>query len=101
MARVEPSYQGIGDVMRSPGVRRAVTRAADRIADEAQRIARAEAYDTGDYADSIHVEVDSSGRRPRARVVASDYKALWIEFGTVDTPKVRTLGRAVEQSKGR
>lgn len=96
MSRFIPNRQGVGQVMRSAEVSRALRKRADRIADEARRIARAEAYDTGAYHDSIHVVEDTSGDRARARVVADDPKASFIEYGTETVSKVRTLGRAAD-----
>ena len=50
---------------------------------------------TGAYAASIHAEVEAG----RARVIADDEKAVWIEFGTGHpgpTPAFHVLSRSVE-----
>ncbi len=69
---------------------------AEDIADEARQIARAEAYHTGAYHNSIHVAKTSTG----AAVVADDDAAPWVEFGSATTRKVRPLGRAAESVAG-
>lgn len=53
---------------------------AEKAAEYWRRIAPVE---TGQYRDSIHVEV----RGEKVRVVADDEAATYIEFGTNDTPE--------------
>ncbi len=69
---------------------------AESIADEARQIARAEAYRTGAYHDSIRVEETPTG----AAVVADDDAAPYVEFGSATVRKVRPLGRAAESVAG-
>lgn len=69
---------------RTHGVLDALDNGAKAAAEKARDIARAEAYDTGAYHDSI------KGHRVGAEVVleATDFKAKWIEKGTVrQSPK--------------
>jgi hypothetical protein len=73
--------------------------AADDIRDEAKRIARAEAYDEGDYEDGIESEVVISDGIA-GRVKALDFKSGWIEFGTVKQSPKAPLRRAGE-TRGR
>jgi hypothetical protein len=72
-------------------------RTGERVATEARRIARAEAYDTGDYHDSIGVEsgVDEQGRQA-AVVKADDWKAGLIEFGTSEQQAKAPLRRGAD-----
>lgn len=72
-------------------------RTAGRVADRAREIARAEAYDTGDYHDSINVQsgVDEQSRQA-AVVVADDWKAGFIEFGTSEQPARAPLRRGAD-----
>jgi len=87
-----PNRRGIGQVADGSEVRRALRKIAESQADEARRTAP---VDTGAYRDSIRVEEDTSpDGRARAFVVADDPKATALEFGTSDTPRFRTLGRA-------
>jgi hypothetical protein len=54
---------------------------------------------TGAYRDSIHPERGAEGPVAVAYVVASDYKAIWIEFGTEDpvpTPAFAVLRRSID-----
>lgn len=67
-------------------IRRAaeVRQAADRVADEAVVYAKSIApVDTGDYAASIGKrKLPPVNGMPRRRVIATDFKAHWIEYGT-------------------
>jgi hypothetical protein len=62
---------------------------AEEIAAEARAIAPVE---EGDYRDSIEV-VSADGEE---YVVAKDWKAWWIEYGTVDTQTFATLRTAAK-----
>lgn len=87
-----PTRNGVEKVAQSEEIRRALRKVAEHQADEARRTAP---VDTGAYRDSIHVEEDTSpDGRARVFVVADDPKAAALEFGTSDTPRFRTLGRA-------
>jgi hypothetical protein len=58
---------------------------ADQIALEAQAIGRAEFYRTGDYVRGIEVDVGmSQDGELVGRVVATDYKSHWAEWGVRD-----------------
>lgn len=74
---------------------------AIRGADAAKRIARAEAFDTGDYHDSIEGVVVTEGNETSARVIAGDWKALLIELGTTRRPATATLRKAAESISDR
>jgi hypothetical protein len=49
--------------------------------------------DEGDYVDSVHVETNDDG----VKIVASDPKSHWIEYGTEDTAE--SAPRAKTQTK--
>ncbi len=99
MTRFVPDRGGIAALLRNPPpeLERALRNRADAVADEAHRIAQAEAFDTGDYDASIEVK-ESTGPDGRKGFIveASDFKALWIEYGSQTNPRVRTLGRAAD-----
>lgn len=74
----------------------AVDDAGDRVLGEARRIAAAES-DSGDFEASLEIRYHRSrSGRPTATVYSDDPGALSIEFGTVDTPAHRVLGRALD-----
>lgn len=65
--------------------------AADQMVDEAKSIAP---VDTGRFQDSIHAEIDGT-----EAAVGSDVEyAVYLEFGTSDTPTFATLRRASEST---
>lgn len=68
-------------VANTRGVRRELQAKVDRAADESRQIARSEAYDTGDYHDSISGDVEDTRDGPRGTVTAADWKAGLIEYG--------------------
>lgn len=79
---------------RSSGGQKALLEAAEAIAENARGLAPVR---TGDYRDSITVEQDRKG----TRVVAADFKAGWIEFGTggdTPTPAHAPLRKGAEQA---
>lgn len=79
-----------------PELREMVAEAGDRVLDEAIRIAQSES-ETGDFASSLEKKDHRGDRgRPIATVYSDDPGALSIEFGTVDTPAHRVLGRALD-----
>jgi hypothetical protein len=71
---------------------------ADEIAQEARRIARAEYYRTGAYLRGIRAEhgLDEHGELV-GRVVATDFKSHWAEFGTSRMRARHVLRRAAER----
>ena len=87
-SRVRLSSAGMKALLNGGGVRSAVRREAEQVAQRARSIAPVQ---SGDYRDSIHV-VDDTTDRAVARVVASDWKASVIEA------RSRVLGRALGES---
>lgn len=71
-----------------------ITEAKLVMAREAAEYARSIApVDEGDYRDGIQVQhVGVSG----VGVAFTDYKSVWIEYGTVDTPEFGVAARTVE-----
>lgn len=63
--------------------------AADKIVLQAQGLAP---WMTGDYHDSIQTQVDGN----EVHVIATDWKALFIEFGTSTQPARAPLRRGAE-----
>ncbi|MGW5737016.1 hypothetical protein [Streptomyces sp. NPDC055261] len=93
--RFEPDPRGIGEVMRSGQVRRALRQVADTIEPRAKSLARAEVSE--DFAEAIYVEEDTRPRgRPTARVIADREDAEAIEFGDTNRERRRILGRAAQ-----
>lgn len=86
------------DIAHSDEMRDVLESKAQEVADEARRIARAEAYQTGAYHDSIRAVVgERDDGEVVGRVLASDYKAVWIEVGTAQGFTARSpLRRALE-----
>lgn len=67
---------------------------AEDAADECRAIAPV--GHTGNYKDSIEGVAGLSGGKAKGRVVASDFKAGWLEFGTYKMQAFATLRRGVE-----
>jgi len=94
--RFIPDRSGIENIGQSDEVSDAMKALADEAATEAKRIAAAEAYLSGDYYDSIVVDVGEEDGKAIARINADDFKAWWIEAGTSDTPTFAPLRRGAE-----
>jgi hypothetical protein len=54
----------------------------------------------GAYRDGIHAERREEKNRVEWRIVASDKKSHWIEFGAEHNAKDRTLGRTEDHLRG-
>lgn len=74
----------------------------DWIAAEAERLARSEAFGTGEveghYADSIDASVIRFRHKTIGKVQAHKFTAGWVEHGTVRMAGERILARAAEAS---
>jgi hypothetical protein len=92
MGKWKPSHQLDHDLRTDPAFIGELKRHAEAIAATARTLAPA---DSGEYRDSITVDVraGSTGRR-RVAVLADDHKASWIEFGTVKQKKRAVLRKA-------
>lgn len=80
-----------------PQLGRVLGEMADDAADEARAIAP---YDEGDYRDSIGSTVVHDEGVLKGIVYSDDPKAMWLEFGTEDTPTFATLRRSLDVLKG-
>jgi hypothetical protein len=86
------SYQFARQVMQSPGVRRSLDKVADRVAAEANRLARAQGL-------GVAARVD--GTRPKGRPYARVSMTGSQEWGTHTEPRRRILGQAAASVRGR
>lgn len=89
MGRFVPNPNFERKARESQEMKAAMKRALEPAVREAQRLAP---VDTGEYRNSIKVVEDSDGMR----LVADDPKAVYIEFGTEDTPTFAPLRKGVE-----
>jgi hypothetical protein len=103
MGTFRPDYKGIGDMLTAAGMRADMRRRADNVAAEAEATAPVYPGPTGgQYKRSFTV---SSGVRPgrsrRAfgRVTNDAPEAFYVEYGTRNNPRHRTLGRALDAAK--
>lgn len=80
-------------------IRLALRAKAEQVAGEARRIAKAEAFRSGDYHDGIEGEVgaDATGR-VIGRVNAHDPKSAVIELGSSRQRTIATLRRALDRA---
>lgn len=82
---------------RSSEMRAALLEVATQGAAEAQRMATAEAYETGAYTRGIIAAVVGlPDGRLAGQIQATDWKSKFVEFGTVTTPVKAILRRAGE-----
>lgn len=120
MGRFEMDPKFLEEILKGQEMKDFVMEITDEVAIEARRIARAEAYDEGDYHDGIeaipggsaHGDQGSPGMELRTgeadvddvplfgRVNANDFKSNWIEFGTGDQEAKAPLRRALENTLG-
>jgi hypothetical protein len=84
------------ELLREAVTRVFLQRQADALAREAKRIARAEAYDTGAYYDSLRGEVTVINGKPAGVVFSDVIYAPAIEVGSAHNRPVGTLRRAGE-----
>lgn len=99
MGDYKPDYKGVGEMLCSPEMIAEVARRGEAVKARAIEIAPdAPPYGEG-YIEHFSVE---SGvrvgvtRRAYARVRNDDDKAWLLEKGTKDTPRFRTLGKALD-----
>lgn len=92
------SYTGIGEMLKSPEMQAAMLRKAVKVRDRAAEIAP---VDTGAYKASLEASsgIEADGKRAYGRVTANVPYAFQVEYGTHDTPRHRTLGRALDAVK--
>lgn len=95
--RVVYNVRVVPELMGHPLMAVALDRMAAHVADEARAVAP---FDEGDYHDSIEHDVIVEEGVTKGVVYSDDYKALFIEYGTVDTPAFAPLRRGLEQLRG-
>jgi hypothetical protein len=94
--RIELNRRLERDLERSGVLTPALQDLADAVEAEAKALARAEAYESGDYERSIEAEVGPDERGDQVvRLRAEDWKAHFIEFGYTQRNGVFILGRAI------
>lgn len=97
-------YHGIGEMLCSPEMQAEMHRRAEKVKAAAEAAAPYDpaSKDGTHYKDSFTVESgvrEGKTRRAYGRVVNDDPAAFYIEYGTSDTPRYRTLGRALDHAK--
>jgi len=100
LPRFVPYPGAIEKITALSGVELAMKNRGEILLNEAREVwmSTSHPYATGDYADSF--EVESRGKGVGVRVIARDYKAVWLEFGTGDpgpTPAFSPFRRAVDR----
>ena len=104
MARFDADYSGIGDMLCSPEMQADMKARAERVKARAEATAPydANSKDGTHYRDAFSVEsgvTTGKTRRAYGSVTNDDAAAFQIEHGTKNTPKHRTLGRALDAAK--
>lgn len=105
MGGFNPSYTGIGEMLRMPGVVKEMEARAKKVKARAEDIAPIylRAKDPGQYKRSFVVESgirkdkSGSGSRAYGRVTNTAPYALFVEYGSTTTPKHRTLYTALHE----
>lgn len=101
-ARLRPSYRGIGEMLRADFMLADMVRRAEEVKATAESIAPVyeQGRHPGRYKAAFRVEADPRGghRHDRAvgRVVNDSPEAFIVEYGNRNTPRHRTLGKALD-----
>lgn len=102
MSTFHSSYAGIGDMLTAEFMQAEMRRRAEKV----KAAAEATAPDAPPYGVGYKYEFEvESGiraeltRRAYGRVRNRSRHAMWVEFGGRNTPKYRTLGRALDAAK--
>ena len=99
-ARFNPSYEGIGQLLRASFIEDEMRRRALRV----QALAEATAPDYSPYGVGYKYEFETTSgvkeskkgtRRAYGRVTNHSGHAIWVEYGGQNTPAHRTLGKAL------
>lgn len=102
MTGFDPSYAGIGELLKSPEMVAAMVAKAELVKAEAEATAPfdAKAKDGTHYRDAFAVSARRDGgyEHDRAEAIISndDAAALWVELGSKHNPAHHTLGRALD-----
>ena len=102
MGDFNASYEGIGQMLKSPEMQAAMHALAEKVAARAEAIAPFDPHDPDGehYKDAFEVSSGvrhgSKTERAYGRVTNTDKAAVFVEFGTKNNPRHRTLGRALD-----
>jgi len=100
MGRYNADYKGIGEMLVSPEMQAAMKTLAEKVKARAEETAPFDPKGKdGHYKDSFSADSGvrhSKTSRAYGRVTNDDPAAFFIEYGTRDTPKHRTLGKAID-----
>ena len=104
MSRFDASFEGIGEMLCSPEMQAEMRRRAEKVKAAAEAAAPFDPHskDGTHYKDSFSVDSgvrEGKTRRAFGRATNDDPAAFYIEYGTSDTPRHRTLGRALDHAK--
>lgn len=111
MSVVKLDYDGIGEMLCSPGMQREMLRRAKKVKRRAEQIAPVSKQPDGEtrgrYKDSFTASASVQRRKTKravGTVTSDDPAAFHIEFGTGDptgarTPAHRTLGKALDAAR--
>jgi hypothetical protein len=105
MGRFSADYHGIGELLNSAEVEAEMVRRAELLMAAAVASAPFDAKDRdlAHYKDSFHLEHGKHRGvhhdRAEAAVVNDSPHAVYVEYGTGDTPKHRTLGHAIDAAR--
>lgn len=101
MSTYRPSYEGIGELLKSPGMEAAMLAKANKVAARAE--ATAPVDETGPHPGRYKAAFSvSSGvkhaktSRAYGRVTNDSPEAFFVEYGTKNNPRHRTLGKALD-----
>ena len=88
-------------VLRAPFMAEEMLRRAEKVKDFAEAHAPFDPDDPDGqhYRDAFSASVTEDDERVRGRVTNDDKAAVFVEFGTKNNPRHRTLGNALEAAK--
>ena len=97
-------YKGGGELLTADFMRAEMVRRANQVKARAEAIAPVgEGPTAGDYKRSFSVSSGIRGRgrsrRAYGRVTNDDHAAFYVEYGTRNNPRHRTMGRALDAAK--
>ena len=103
MSSFKGSYRGIGELLVAPFIREEMARRGAKVLARAKATAPDYTPLGIGYIDDFELVVDvkeskRGTRRARARVRNKSDHALWVEMGGKNTPKHRTLGKALSEA---
>lgn len=97
MSEFKGDYAGIGEMLRADFMQAEMMDRARKGKEYAEATAPYDEHgESPHYKEQFRVEAALREDRARALLVNDDPDALWIELGTRDTPKHRTLGKALD-----